>query len=60
MTLLHNITCSRLYLNFKYLNSFNILEPTIYMMGSNISVNFIPDDGFLDPKRRFLYIFCYD
>ena len=48
MTLLHDKTCTRLYINFKYLNSFDML------------VHFIPDDGFLDPKRRFHDIFCYD
>ena len=49
MTLLHDRTCTRLYINFKYLNSFNIL------------VHFISDDEFLDPKRHFyIYIFCYD
>ena len=46
MTLLHDVTCTRLYITFKYLNSFNIL------------VHFIPY-GFLDPKRRFQNIF-YD
>ena len=44
MTLLHDITCTRLYINFKYLNSFNIL------------LHFIPENKFLNSKRRFLYI----
>ena len=48
MTLLLDKTCTRLYINFKYLNSFNI---RVYLN---------PNDGFLAPKRQFLYIFCND
>ena len=44
MTLLHDIACTRLYINYKYVNSFNILVDSIH------------DDGFLDPKCRFQYI----